>query len=63
MNFLVKMLGASILSLGLINPVFAELQSFKCYEERKDLLDTIPMYTFYLSIHSVIPTKPSKYLN
>ena len=51
MNFLVKMLSASILSLGLINPVFAELQSFECYDDRKDILDTVweqwqPMLTY-----------------
>ena len=51
MNFLVKMLSASILSLGLINPVFAELQSFECYDSRKDILDTVweqwqPMLTY-----------------
>ena len=51
MNFLVKMLGSSILSLGLINPVFAELQSFECYDDRKNILDTVweqwqPMLTY-----------------
>ena len=51
MNFLVKMLSASILSLGLINPVFAELQSFECYDSRKEILDTVweqwqPMLTY-----------------
>jgi len=51
MNFLVKMVGASILSLGLVNPVFAELQSFECYDQKKARINTVweqwqPMLTY-----------------
>ena len=50
-NFLGKIISASVLSLGLINPVFAELQSFECYDQKKARLNTVwdqwqPMLTY-----------------
>ena len=58
MNLLVKILGSSILSLGIASPVFAELQSFECYDQKKARLATVweqwqPMLTYNVETGSV----------
>ena len=50
-NLLGKIISASVLSLGFMNPVFAELQSFECYDQKKARLNIVwdqwqPMLTY-----------------
>jgi hypothetical protein len=58
MNLLLKILSSSILSLGIASPVFAELQSFECYDQKKARLATVweqwqPMLTYNVETGSV----------